>query len=60
MLACIAGAHSIGIKWRARAGAVATLWRSPHERQIAPIPRFSVSLDISFSRTASEPVTTGP
>jgi len=60
MVAGIAGVHSIGIKWRASAGAFAALWRWPHERQIAPIWCFSVSFDISFSREASEPVTTGP
>lgn len=32
----------------------------PHDRQIAPISRISLSFDISFSRTASEPLTTGP
>jgi len=48
MVAGIAGVHSIGIKWRASAGAFAALWRWPHERQIAPIWCFSVSFDISF------------
>ncbi len=53
------GVHSIGSRCRARAGAVASLCRRPHDRQIAPTCRISVSFDISFSRTASEPAMTG-
>ena len=52
--------HSVGGKWRAAAGGVTVLCRLPHEMQMAPTSLRSVSLDISFSRTAIEPVTTGP
>ncbi len=55
-----AGTHSMGSKWRTQAGAVAAACRWPHDRHIAPAGRMSVSFDISFSRTASEPAMTGP
>ena len=51
--------HSVGGKLRVRPGSVALLCRWPHDRQIAPTSLMSASLDISFSRTAIEPATTG-
>lgn len=52
--------HGAGGKWRVRPGSVALLCRWPHDRQIAPTSRMSVSFDISFSRAPVEPATTGP
>jgi len=54
------GSHWTGKKWRAGACAVVLFCRWPHDRHIAPTCLMSVSFDISFSRTASEPAMTGP
>ncbi len=47
-------------KLRVMPDSVALLCRCPHDRKIAPTSRMSVSFDISFSRTAIKPATTGP
>jgi len=54
------GSHWTGKKWRAGACTLALYCRWPHDRHIAPTCLMSVSFDISFSRTASEPAMTGP
>jgi hypothetical protein len=54
------GSQSEGGKLRVMPGSVALLCRWPQVKQIAPTARMSVSFEISFSRTAIDPVTTGP
>jgi len=49
-----------GGEWRIASNSVGLLCRWAHDRQIDPISLMSVSFDISFSRTASEPAMTGP
>src|SRR6266571_8152242 len=55
-----ADSHSTGGNLRVIPSSVILPCRWPHDRQIAPTCLISVSFDISFSRTASEPDTTGP
>jgi hypothetical protein len=52
--------HGTGGKPRVTPGEVASLCLWPHDKQIAPTRWISVSSEISFSRTAVEPETTGP
>src|SRR5947209_18583162 len=52
--------HSIGRNCRVIPSSATLVCRWPHERQIAPTWLTSVSFEISFSRTPSEPATTGP
>src|SRR5689334_18524266 len=52
--------HSIGGNCRVLPSSATLVCRCPHERQSAPIWLISVSLEISFSRVANEPATTGP
>jgi hypothetical protein len=55
-----AGGQSVGGKCRTKVDSSPVFCRNPQEMQIDPICCFSVSFDISVSRTPTEPVTTGP
>src|SRR5260370_40955574 len=52
--------HSTGGNWLVVSGLIMCSCLLPQETQTAPIVLISVSLSISFSRTASQAVTTGP
>src|SRR5689334_15822324 len=55
-----AGGQSVGGKWRTNVDSVPTFCRRPQEMHIDPSCCFSVSREITLSRTASEAATTGP